>query len=44
MIAAVPADKASEAVELLNNEGEKAWILGSIQSAADDEAQVIINE
>jgi phosphoribosylformylglycinamidine cyclo-ligase len=44
MIAAVPAEYADKAVELLNKEGEKAWILGKIESAADGEAQVVINE
>lgn len=44
MIAAVPAESASKAVELLNAEGEKAWILGKIESAADNEVQVVINE
>ncbi len=44
MIAAVPQDVANKAVELLNAEGEKAWILGAIAKAADGEAQVEINE
>ncbi len=44
MIAAVPSDRAAEAAELLNAQGEKAWILGSIQQAAPGEAQVEIRD
>ena len=44
MIAALPASEAAKAVDLLNAEGEKAWLLGSIEAAAQGEAQVVINE
>lgn len=44
MIAVVPKDQAQKAVDSLNASGEKAWILGSIEKANDDEKQVVINE
>ena len=40
MIVAVPADKASAAVTLLNAEGEHAWVIGQIEEAAEGEEQV----
>jgi len=40
MILAVPADKADEAISLLESEGETAWKIGHIASSAADEEQV----
>lgn len=40
MIIVVPADKVSDALALLNSEGEQAWLLGDITSRNQDEAQV----
>lgn len=40
MIVAVPAEKASAAVTLLNAEGEQAWIIGQIADASENEEQV----
>ncbi|AWL11857.1 Phosphoribosylformylglycinamidine cyclo-ligase [Saliniradius amylolyticus] len=41
LIAAVPAEQAEQAVALLNEQGENAWIIGSIEQA-DGEQQVEI--
>ncbi|MFY9180208.1 MAG: phosphoribosylformylglycinamidine cyclo-ligase [Venatoribacter sp.] len=40
MIVVVPEDKVSDALALLNAEGEQAWLLGEVQSRVGDEAQV----
>lgn len=40
MVIAVPAERADEALALLANEGETAWVIGSIEAAADGEEQV----
>lgn len=40
MIIVVAADKVSDALALLNSEGEQAWLLGDITSRNQDEAQV----
>lgn len=40
MIIVVPADKVSDALALLNSEGEQAWLLGDITGRNQDEAQV----
>ena len=44
MIAVVPKEDAEKAVASLNASGEKAWLLGTIETAGDNEAQVVINE
>ncbi|WP_333606816.1 phosphoribosylformylglycinamidine cyclo-ligase [Arsukibacterium sp.] len=44
MIVVVPAAQLTAALSMLQQAGETAWHLGEIQSAADDEQQVIINE
>ena len=43
MIIAVPADKAQQCIDILENHGEKAWNIGEIQAASADEEQVVIN-
>lgn len=40
MVVAVPADKADEALALLTAEGENAWVIGQIETAAEGEEQV----
>ena len=40
MIIAVPADKADEALKLLAESGEDAWVIGQIEAAEDGEEQV----
>lgn len=40
MIVAIPEDKASAAVTLLNAEGEQAWIIGQIEDATEGDDQV----
>ncbi|GAA0346623.1 phosphoribosylformylglycinamidine cyclo-ligase [Bowmanella denitrificans] len=35
LVIAVPADKAAEAVSLLNAEGENAWLLGKVENTQD---------
>lgn len=40
MVIAVPADKADEAIALLQAEGENAWLIGQIEAAAEGEEQV----
>ncbi|WP_025822510.1 phosphoribosylformylglycinamidine cyclo-ligase [Shewanella marina] len=42
MIVALPADKAAQAVEFLNAEGEQAWLIGEIATRHGDEEQVEI--
>ncbi|MCL1050735.1 phosphoribosylformylglycinamidine cyclo-ligase [Shewanella abyssi] len=42
MVIALPADKVSSALELLNAEGENAWLIGNIAKRNDDEEQVEI--
>jgi len=41
MIIALPEEKASSAVALLNAEGEQSWIIGEIQPLEEGEAQVV---
>lgn len=41
MIVALPADKASAAVSLLNAEGEHAWVIGDIAERTGDTEQVV---
>ncbi len=43
LVIALPAAQADAAVELLNAEGEQAWIIGQIAERQDDEGQVEIN-
>ena len=43
MVVALDAADAQKAVEILNNAGEKAWVIGSITEAKDGEEQVNIN-
>lgn len=43
LIVALPKEQANAAVDLLNSEGENAWIIGEIANAAQDEEQVVIN-
>lgn len=40
MIIAVPADKADEALKMLAESGEDAWVIGQIEAAAEGEEQV----
>ncbi|GAA0786738.1 phosphoribosylformylglycinamidine cyclo-ligase [Marinobacterium sediminicola] len=40
MVIAVPADKAEAAIALLQAEGENAWLIGQIETAAEGEEQV----
>lgn len=40
MIVCVPADQAEQAIEMLNQAGEQAWQIGSIETASGDEEQV----
>ena len=42
MIVALDKADAEKAVEVLNASGEKAWVIGSIENAADNEEQVEI--
>lgn len=43
MVVVLDAADAQKAVEILNNAGEKAWVIGSIAEAKDGEEQVNIN-
>jgi phosphoribosylformylglycinamidine cyclo-ligase len=43
MIIALPQDQVDAALALLQAEGENAWLIGSIEQAADGEKQVEIN-
>ncbi|MGB0467646.1 MAG: phosphoribosylformylglycinamidine cyclo-ligase [Pontibacterium sp.] len=40
MVIAVPAESAEKALQLLNDAGEEAWTIGSIEVAAEGEEQV----
>ncbi|MCJ8303805.1 phosphoribosylformylglycinamidine cyclo-ligase [Shewanella sp.] len=42
MVVALPSDKVDAALELLNAEGEKAWLIGNIAKRNGDEEQVEI--
>jgi len=42
MILCVPNTEAQKAVDHLNNNGEQAWLIGSIEQAQTDEDQVIL--
>lgn len=42
MVVALPADKVESALNLLNAEGEKAWLIGDIAKRSGDEEQVEI--
>lgn len=42
MVIALPQASAKQAIEILQNAGEQAWLIGEIQSASADEAQVVI--
>lgn len=42
LVIALPKDQADAAVQLLNNEGEKAWVIGEIADASANEEQVEI--
>ncbi|MBE7216405.1 phosphoribosylformylglycinamidine cyclo-ligase [Shewanella benthica] len=42
MVVALPSDKVDAALELLNAEGEKAWLIGDIAKRNGDEEQVEI--
>lgn len=40
LIIAVPADQADQAVAVLNNQGENAWVIGTVADRQGDEEQV----
>lgn len=42
LVIALPAEQAQKAIDILNQEGENAWLLGSIENAAAGEEQVEI--
>lgn len=42
LVIALPAEQAQQAIDILNQEGENAWLIGSIENAAPDEEQVEI--
>ncbi|MDP5254828.1 MULTISPECIES: phosphoribosylformylglycinamidine cyclo-ligase [unclassified Vibrio] len=42
LVIALPQEQAEDAVALLNNAGENAWVLGHIAEAKADQAQVVI--
>lgn len=42
LIIVLPENQAEQAIDILNKLGEKAWRLGRIETAGDDEAQVEI--
>ncbi|KKD62076.1 phosphoribosylaminoimidazole synthetase [Grimontia sp. AD028] len=42
LVIALPADQAQKAIDILNQEGESAWLLGTIENAAAGEEQVEI--
>ena len=44
MIIVVPADKLEKSLEILTEQGENAWHIGSITDLAPSEEQVIINK
>ncbi|WP_371876051.1 phosphoribosylformylglycinamidine cyclo-ligase [Pleionea sp. CnH1-48] len=41
MVVIVPADQSDAVIELLNNEGEEAWLIGTIEDKTSDE-QVLV--
>lgn len=43
MILCVPEEHAAQSIELLNQAGEKAWLIGSIESASENDEQVVLN-
>ncbi|GAA4880442.1 phosphoribosylformylglycinamidine cyclo-ligase [Ferrimonas pelagia] len=43
LVIALPADQAEQAIDLLNAEGENAWLIGTIAEREGDQAQVEIN-
>ncbi len=43
LVVALPKDQAQDAVDLLNAEGENAWVIGEIATAEAGEEQVEIN-
>lgn len=42
LVIALPAEQAQQAIDILNQEGENAWLIGSIENAAPNEEQVEI--
>ncbi|MBU1308806.1 MAG: phosphoribosylformylglycinamidine cyclo-ligase [Gammaproteobacteria bacterium] len=44
MLVVVPQDKLQQAISILRDAGETVWHLGEIQSAADGDELVVINE
>ncbi|CZF80427.1 Phosphoribosylformylglycinamidine cyclo-ligase [Grimontia celer] len=42
LVVALPAEQAQKAIDILNQEGESAWLLGTIENAAAGEEQVEI--
>ncbi|MCE7629412.1 phosphoribosylformylglycinamidine cyclo-ligase, partial [Vibrio fluvialis] len=42
LVIALPKDQAQAAVELLQQEGENAWVIGEIAAAQENEEQVEI--
>ncbi|WP_325891909.1 phosphoribosylformylglycinamidine cyclo-ligase [Grimontia sp. NTOU-MAR1] len=42
LVIALPAEQAQKAIDILNQEGESAWLLGTIENAAAGEEQVEI--
>jgi phosphoribosylformylglycinamidine cyclo-ligase len=42
LVVALPKDQAEAAVNLLNSEGENAWVIGEIATAQTNEEQVEI--
>ncbi len=41
MVIIIPSDKTDYALDLLNNNGENAWVIGQTDSCADNQPQVI---
>ncbi|PCS21707.1 phosphoribosylformylglycinamidine cyclo-ligase [Candidatus Enterovibrio escicola] len=44
LVIALPAEQAQPAIDILNQEGENAWLLGYIENAAIDGEQIEIKE
>ena len=44
MVIALPQSEVETALAILKQSGENAWLIGHIESATDDESQVIIND
>ncbi|MBV7300876.1 phosphoribosylformylglycinamidine cyclo-ligase [Enterovibrio paralichthyis] len=42
LVIALPAEQAQQAIDILNQEGENAWLIGSIENAVPNEEQVEI--